>query len=548
MDRIENLLKISASYALPVFVALLINLGVIFNLNNFVEAIPIIGNIVSYLSIIRPTTIVTNLLVGATTAFVIFFALAPVSYTREYLPSRIIHKYIFKHTVTYQYLLSELWLILVLGYFSFTDRLLNVNIILCITYLVLSISISILYFYWFTRQIQPDRIFPSIFDHIDFQKVSETEVELSGNRRLYNRRSQTHANLFKISTNELESVFLHPDYEVQHQINGLVENIEINKLFSIIKPFKSQISEIRIHVKIGESYPKPDYYPFSYGSAPDALISIFYDLNDNDQNNRIIESQKLSKKIAKVEPEIIGCFKINESRNLRFKYSKNIDDLFLIYEKIGFQDWPTTKVLIESVNEFIAKEYSDEKIESWDTEVSIKQDLFKYIISRFRETSRQLTEEQFRELLSPIYILSDLSIKRKSQELIFTALESMHTFLFNIHRNSDKYIPNIANFLLNIQEVSISYEFRHRLNDEPRDLRETEWDRFYSGIVNKGMATAISCYYYLIEFFNSKPVDHSTKYLIYNSQYLVDFLHRLVHLADFELLKSKVERKFYYLA
>lgn len=360
----------------PIAFALIINLGLIFDIPN---QFPSWDGIITYLSIERENSWISNLFLGSITVFIIFFGVAPLTYSMQYIPSHLSRKYILKNKKTYYYFAIEFSFAGVLAFFSHSNTIRNLNIFLCILFLLLSVIVSVCYFYWLTKVINVENFFSLILNKIDFSSLEKVEEPLKQSRDNFKRDLGKFNNLFLTETEkEGEFAFLisHP-YRIFTPVKGLVKSININGIYKLLKGIENDIYKIVININIGDSLPRPEYRELP-GQTPDSLLltvclkgAAIADSADKDEQ---LEQQILY--VKKREIKLIQCFEIDERQNLFYEYSKILDDLLLLYTQVSMSNQIASKYLLQHLESFILKEYFESESGSWETEIGIKQDIF----------------------------------------------------------------------------------------------------------------------------------------------------------------------------
>ncbi|MBD3337892.1 MAG: hypothetical protein GF353_02210, partial [Candidatus Lokiarchaeota archaeon] len=512
LNRIRNYFPIILCFLGPIVIAFAANIEFICNLHipfNFLDGI------IVYLSEIRSLDWLVNLLIGTITAFAIFFALVPLGYSTNYLPKKIIREYIFKNINTYCYLSVELSFSLVVACFTQASYIYNINLALCISYTILAVITSVFYFYWLTQILIPGVIYSNILNKIDFAKARLVEDKLSENRARFRNDLQNFNKIKTEAEDPLELIARNP-YRISTTMRGLITSIDVHKIDKLLSDFKNNIFSIIIHANIGDSI------PINMNITESWLLTI----NLNTFKDGSIEDKTIKEKLEILKKDLRKCFEIDERLNVFEDYYKPLlSDLLLCYEHLVNSDEIPLKFLLDGVQKFIRDEYFISRDEKWNTELSIKQQIFRYLVDELTDLDKyQYKNIPLNELLTFIYYLQQLAIQNKNRTLMNSILKSMSTLFFRTIISQKKYSPQLASYILNIREISVSYNLQKKFENENPENLEKEKQSFYDPIINQGLQTAFNCYSYLIHYHYANHPSESYKYLTINAQYLIDFV------------------------
>jgi len=518
---IKNLIKKRISillyFLMPILFALIINIGIIFNLQN---PFPKLDELVNHFSYLRSNAWNVNLLIGAITAFVIFFALVPLSYSANYIPKGIIRKYIFEDIHTYIYFSIELSLCSVIAFFTHFETIHTINVILCITYTILAVICSVFYFYWLTKTLIPGDIYTQILNKLDLKKSKDIENQLIDKRNIFIKELNKFKNIKTEDDDPFELISRNP-YRIYTSLRGLIIFIDLPKISNLLSDIEENILSITIHANIGDSIPRQQNYTDSLLMT---INLVAYDKNS-------VKNEEIKEKLERLSIDLQKCFIIDIKQNVFLDYYYEIlNDLFLCYQNLLNSNEIQLEILLDKIQTFIGKEYFKSVEEKWNTEISIKQDIFLYLMEKLtdKDNFKQI-EVPLAELLLFIYYLKQLAIENKNRQLMNSILKSMFSLFFKTVISQKIYNPQLASYLLNIKEISVSYKLQQNFEKETISSFAKAIQSFYDPIINQGIQTAIECYSCLIEFHYTNHPSESYKYLTINAQYLVDFLSPLYH-------------------
>ncbi len=520
-------------FVIPILSSYILNIGIIHNIPNKIE---LLNDIVSTLSKTIPNALSTILLLGVSAAFVVFFAIVPVSYSIRAIPLAIIRKYIFKHINTYSFFSFESSVVLILVCFSSFQYIHKINVFLSLTLFIGSVIASVIYFYWFTKIMSsPSDIFLMILNNVHFEDLKGLEDSLKSKREEIEKNIADNEALIKDETEDLFALISSHNQKIMDTRKGVLTDINIPKLIELIEVIQDKISSININVNVGDSLPKPEYNILPGILSKYSLVTINYKTHE--------DNQLISEFIEANQNELENCFSIDGTQDKFAEYRELIDDLLLCYETALVSRDSAFKNIMESFESLIFNEYFKNE-DKWDTKISIEEDIFKYLMNKLFEASKyNLSEDQFKYIITFLYHLKNLAVKNESLVLMFSMLDLMNILFVRMFNMSSSYNPQFASYILNINEVT----FRNGLKEKVANQSDEEFQRdshsLYNPIAYRGLNSAILCLSHIIDNFNDKPYRESYNYLSINCQYLIEFFNPLFHWKDIQELKDWKKEK-----
>ncbi|MHA1253554.1 MAG: hypothetical protein ACTSRP_26505, partial [Candidatus Helarchaeota archaeon] len=462
-----------------------------------------------------------SLLIGISGSLIIFFTLVPIAYSFRSIPLKILRNYIFKHRSTLIYFSLQLSYLLLMGFFSIFNDLPNIDIIICISLFIASISTSIIYFFWFTKILNYENIIRTIINKIDFIGLEEFEETISNEKSEFNAQIENNRSFLVSDEEDFFLSLTRNQYSILDDREGLLKKIHLNEIIRILNDENIKFNKLKLNVKIGDSLPKPEYYSIP-GITPTYKIITLYFNSEKDLQSSLFA-------IKKKENNLKSCFLINKDEDKFGYYKSIIDDIFLCIEKVLPSDDLLFKIILENLESLIYKEYFNDSKE-WDIKTSIKQDIFKYTLDRLIDLSRNgLTNIQFKSIIKFLYHVNSLSIKNKSLLLAKSVLNFTDILFFKVFTLTTGYNPSIASYILNIHELTFRSGISNIVESENDEDFNKSFQNLYEPIIYTGIRSAVLSYSYIVEYFYIRHPIESKKYLTINGQYLVDFLTPLYH-------------------
>ena len=512
-------------FCLPIILTITLNIGLIFSIPNQINSMRDISN---YLSGIIKNDYSIQLLIGLFTVFVVFFTFAQFSYSNRSIPTQIIRKYILEADSTVFYLGIQFSLIILLVWFSFINHvgLHKLNYLLNLIYLFVSALLSVLYFYWLSKNILAPNVFRLILNRLNIDEIISIEQQCYEHLKQFEKRCESIQSPFKV---RLSDTF---DFLLSHEIPsvtskaGTVSNISLEELINLFEPYKEIINELVVDLKIGEFIPKRE--PLPNIKPETVLIKIVPILN--------IEESKI---------EALKKF-IDDNKHLietKFTVDKTTlfsDNMVYIRDLMDFYFYSVNetkdeKELINELNVFLIKELRRSPGNNIIKDIGLAEKLFLEFINVVKKNIRNqdLTREKIEASLSFIYAIDVLATKNKSVSLMKGLIDLLNNLLYYIIINGTRFRFYFSTLILYIKENTID-PITHKDLTTDEFLKDQD---FYSSIIFKAIDQAILTYYYQILHFNKIGLEEGKKYLTNNGNHLIDFLFPLNQWKPIDVLE-----------
>jgi len=533
-------------FLLPLIIAFVLNIGLIFKIPN---QIPTFKVLVSVFSQLRENNLTVSLLIGTGAISLFFFSIVPLLYGIQYIPLKIIRKYILFNNRTMRYLLTQFEIIVVLGVFSYYHNLTNWTIAISILYFVWSILKCLYFFIWVTKIIVPKELFTLILDAINFKDIDKSSIRLKDPKEQFETSLKNYAGFYETKSNELDILF-RQSISIRTHNKGLVSQIDLKEIDEILQEKRSDIDKVVFHVKISDLIPDPSSPYDQTSKKPQLLISILPKLDEPKKDGEFfsdnIEQDKfseISKYIEKNEKELEKCINIDSSKSSFANYLEIISDLLSVYEKGVAVDISVAQDFLENMNDFIYSEYEKSDNRKLFLRFRIINDMFQKILERITEIQKyDPTSILLSDILTTLYSLKNLAIAQENTELIYSILNVLNDIFRRKLIYSNRYSFHLPIHLLYIQEITFSYEMTKKLEEDNEKDFKNNWSKLYSPIINKGIESATIGYLgYLRWAYKQNKID-SEFYLINNAQFLIDFVKPIINWNIFEQNNTELEK------
>lgn len=527
-------------------VFILLNIGLIFNIPNIVNIAP---KFVSALAEPVTNEITLTLFTTLITIFVLFFTFVQFSFSRANLSGDIIRKYIIEDENSFRYIGYQFSFTLILGYFTISPNIHKLNNTLCIVMVLISVSYSVVYFFWIINNVSAKSIFQIILKKLKFEEISRIEKEAYSELSNYQKLLTNKKLSIKVNTNVYLDLFLSEHYPIYSERRGFIKRIDIDSIDALLSPFNEVINKIIIDVKIGEYIPK--YEPLHERSPKTTLMRIEKKLPKNEVDE--IKQKEFIEKLEKTEiyRKLVDSFQTEDKKSVYKNNLSLIEDLLSFFIDAIEKEPTEADKLLDLFTSFIIDNIELSEDSNWVKEIGLSENLFIKIIGLMEDDvkSKEIENYKFETLLSIIYSFRNLAVKHKSFKLLAAIMDLAQLIFNKITSDSSKYNSRISIIILHLQEISLSTIVYGSPEPSLNDVCKN-WSSFYYPLISKTITSAISSYYLMIKYFHRRDDRDNYYNIIPNTQYLLNLLSPLNHFKPFEELSfshpyiySKKERE-----
>ena len=517
--NMKNLKKIffNKHFLIPFFSNILIifaiNVGLIFNLPNYCNIFP---SAIERLSATINNTTSLVLFTTQITIFIVFFSIIQLSFSRNILPANIIRRYIIEDKFTIEYLGFQLSFGLILAYFSFFLRISKLNVIMTLFIILISIFLSVLYFLKLVRKISKSEMFGIILSKLEINEIDKREETLNKRLEVFNNKLNNKYDVdFKMKKAVYSFRFLNSE-PIFTDREGIIENINLQKINDILKSYKNCITEVVIEINIGQQIPINETLPDIISRT--VLLRVINKKPTTDNEQQI---EKLNKKLRedKFHKQIVDCFIIEKDINV-FKHNKRIihDLVLLLFQTIDNAELDN---LLNKLFVFIYQNLNKEK--EWYKAIGFSENLFIEFLKEIKNEIRykDINKIEYHTILEILYSFKNLAFEHKSIKLLNSIINLELELFYTVLMKTNNYISELSSEILNLKELSLS---NITFNNVSKEEINESWDAFYSPLIIHTINSVIISLNSLIKYFHRRNEKDNQYIILSNTETLINLL------------------------
>jgi|GEM_PF-6064851 hypothetical protein len=506
------------SMTIPIFIAFVLNIGLIFNFSNHWPCI--FGVFADYLSQQVSDKYTVGLLIGQVTVLIVFFTFIQFSYSNKSLSPNIIRKYIIKSDRTLWFLGLQLSILAILGAFSiiYPTNIYMINAVLSVSGIIVSAILSLKYFFWLSEHISPDGLFDLLKEMVDFKEVAKLEEKLSKN-----------AVQLKKEMDELENAKGKISFDYSDTVKRLIvknsnpDEIIIKKLGKVNNINISKLNEL-----LTGNWDKIETILFSFNIGDDILIIgdyVFYKIGFRKETDSK-QIKELKQYIKSKNDEFQNIVTINE------KYYADKNNNSILEDIASCLFFAIDNASQEEVDKFANKliYFFDEisskyKINKRDVKIKLNVRMFREFITKLngKLENREVNNQDFNTILEIVDGFIIIAIKICNYDLFKTILKlSGKIFDKTIEKFTrfDHYVLRSVQYTNIVTLIKLVYNTK---NPDKEIFKENKVD-FYIPFIKDSVKQAVYMYYQIILNSSKFEKDKAKSYLLANGGFLCDFL------------------------
>ena len=328
----KKFLFIVGSIILPLFVLMILNAGVIWNIKNQIG----VGIVTTdYLFTNRGNDHSVAILIGIATIFVIYFAFLQVAYSLRHIPHWYVNDYVFKHEYTYGFIAYFVTLLFVIAYFGLLYQLRNINQLFILLSIPFSILITIIYFSLFIHGLTVVGMIKRILDRFNFKSINKLENKIAKENKRYSEFINNNKMPYKIKNSDSYDFIFNRYGWIESSKEGILQSINTNKLIKTLEPIAGEIDTVEVCVSIGGLFPQ----------MHKILFRIIPHKNQSRNNANIIDSF-----ISAHKKKLEDCFVFD--KKIYKAHSKVFHDALRTYEHIAEESPRDLEEIIKNMRRF----------------------------------------------------------------------------------------------------------------------------------------------------------------------------------------------------
>lgn len=505
-------------FLFPIAVTLILNLGIIFNLPNFLEVLPLLTG---HLFAVAHNILAADIVIGIATVFVVFFAFLQIGYSLRHIPTSLIKRYLLHYRTTMALLGLMFSLLLVSGYFAAQPEMRYVNLYLVILFIPFSVSVLIRYFYWFTHAITLEGMIDIILGCVRFQRIKQFGEELEKGALEFQNHLANRNNNIKITQLQDFSFLVFGDtFLVQSNERGFVKGINVNKLDSIMSGMKDDIEAVELGISIGSLFPQ-DHLTLMKLSP-----RVKKEKKEQTANEAVVNRVEMFRK--QHMNELRDCILLDGDTLELFK--QPFRDILEVYENVSHESARDVQAVSDKLVAFFDDTRWHTNVAHSEVSSSVVGHLLRFFISEMEAIAdRGMNDAQLNAMIPLVYAVRNHATRQSDISLFISLLELMQRLFSRMLTQGERYNSRIATYLLYLKEICFSGGLADRVERESAEEFQKSWRIFYSPLVNKAIRTAVNTIYLLLNHSFTKTEGETRIYLFSNAERVFGILDRVAN-------------------
>ena len=515
-----------SGFSVPISLAVVINLGLIFQWNN---QVPILESWISWLSLMIPNPNGTDLAIGLITTVVVFFALGQFVYSLRHVPIEITFRYVLGHRNTIILVSFSLSSSAIAAFHANFLEIYNLNVVFVWSLLWILLVGMTLYYYWLSKSLTIDGIVDTIASTIDLQKLIDISEDIRSNEIIIQSYYKENGKTKIAPLDEIHLIFSN-ELTLRSNKAGTSIGINLDKLRKVFESCPTPIEQIELGPKIGY------YFPENH----DALLRIVpkqpWQKGSEKKPKHILDLEDfLKRQSSKLEE----CFVFDDT--LEGTLYGPFKDMLVIYERMSTDSPVEAAKLLNRISEVLS---SSSLLGNNQIDPRIVVRALGNVIEQLNETGvLTYSDESAKNLTRILYSIRDHAFERGEVSIILISLSSIERLYFQALREKTQFSGWLSTYVLYVKELSgLAARISIDQDGKTKEELQKRWSYFYQPAIKRAIESATNAFYSTIRWSYLRPPEETRRYLIAHISQMFDFLDSVQH---WNLIDEQIRQQLY---